>query len=115
MIDERVHVALDRPVAAGRVRREPTPRLDGEVSGLLHRLDGEIAGRLDHHGSLATDPGDDGGPIFVIMTPPGLALLPAPTRAASQVLWPSVFRLPLAAGGVIEFIRFYRALHLALG
>src|SRR5215475_9047184 len=95
MIDELVHVALHRPVAAGRVRIESTPRLDGEVSGLLHRLDGEIAGRLDNNGSLATDPGHDGRPVFVIVAPARLALLPAPTRTTPQVLFPSVLGLPL--------------------
>src|SRR5205823_10870320 len=47
MIDERVHVALHRPVAAGRVRREPTARLHRAVGCLLYCLDREIFSRLD--------------------------------------------------------------------
>ena len=58
--------------------------MHGEVGGLLHRFDREIAGRVDDHCSLATDPGDDGRPVFVVMPPPGLAFLAAPTGAASQ-------------------------------
>src|SRR2546421_3834190 len=38
MIDELVHKARHRAIATGRVRIEPTARLDGEVSGLLHCL-----------------------------------------------------------------------------
>src|SRR5215211_3845597 len=79
MIDELVHVPLHRPVAAGRVRVEPTTRAHGDLSRLLHRLDREIAGRLDDDRPLATDPGDDGRPVFGIMAPARLALLPAPT------------------------------------
>src|SRR5205823_10903800 len=47
VIDKRMHIAPHRPVAAGRVRVQPTARLHGEVSGLLHRLHGEIFGRVD--------------------------------------------------------------------
>src|SRR5215470_16298819 len=93
MIHELVHVALHRSVAAGRVRVEPTARSHREVRRLLHRLDREIAGRLDHDSSLATDPGDDGWPVFVIMAPTGLAFLAAPTRAASQMLFPAALGL----------------------
>src|SRR5213593_3103406 len=86
VIDELVHIALHRSIAAGGVGVEPTARLHGEGSCLLHRLDGEITGRLDDNSPLATDPGDDGRPVFVIMAPTGLALLTATTRAASQRL-----------------------------
>src|SRR6266446_3083651 len=79
VIDKRMHIALQRLIAARRVGVEPTARLHGEVSCLLHRLDGEITGRLDDNSPLATDPGDDGRPVFVIMAPTGLALLPATT------------------------------------
>src|SRR5262245_5125538 len=84
MINIVMEIALQSPIAARRVGVEPTARLDRHVRGLLDRLDREISGRLDHHCPLATDPGDDGRPIFVIMAPPGLTLLPAPTCAATQ-------------------------------
>ena len=54
-----MHIALERPIAAGRVRIQPTARVDGEVRSLLHGLYGEIFGRLDDDRPLATDPGDD--------------------------------------------------------
>src|SRR5262249_55393647 len=97
VIHELVHVALERPIAAGGIRIEPTPRLHRQVGGLLHCLDRKITGRLHDHRSLATDPGDDGWPVFVIVAPPGLALLAAPTRAAPQRLLAAAFCLPLAA------------------
>src|SRR5215831_3709517 len=109
-----MHVALHRPVAAGRVRGEPTARLDGEVRGFLHRLHGEIAGRVDNHRALAAHPGDNGGPVFVVMPPPGLALLATSTCAASQRLLATTVRLPLVPGGMVEVIRFYRAFELAM-
>jgi hypothetical protein len=84
MIHELVHVTLHRPVAAGGVRVEPTARLHRDVRGLLYGLHREIFGRLDDDSALATDPGDDGRPVFVIVAPPGLAFLPATTRTAPQ-------------------------------
>src|SRR5262252_416243 len=106
MIDMVMNRALQRPIAAGRIGIYATARLDRQVRRLLDRLHREISGRLDHHCPLATDPGDDGRPIFVIMAPTGLALLTTPTRAAPQVLYPSVFGLALLASGVIEIIGF---------
>jgi hypothetical protein len=88
--------------------------VDGEVSGLLHGLHGEIAGRLDDDSPLATDPGDNRGPVFIVVPPTGLAFLAAPTRAAAQRLLPTVFRLAFLTRGVIEVIRFNRALSLTL-
>src|SRR5256885_9957799 len=103
-IDKRMHIALQRLIAARRVGVEPTARLHGEVSCLLHRLDGEITGRLDDNSPLATDPGDDGRPVFVIMAPTGLAFLAPATRPASQRFLPAVFGLALVPSRVIEFI-----------
>src|SRR6266571_5398925 len=74
VIDIVMHIALQRPIAAGRVRIQPTAGLDGEVSRLLHCLHCEIAGCLDDDRPLATDPGDNRGPVFVIMASTGLAL-----------------------------------------
>jgi hypothetical protein len=48
------------------------------------------------------------------MAPTRFALLAATTCPASQVLFASVFRLPLVAGGVIKFVGFDCALQLAL-
>src|SRR5918912_9730 len=95
VIHECVHVALHRPIAAGRVGIEPTARLHGQVGGLLYRLDREIFGRVDHNGTLAADPRDDGWPGFVEMAPTGLAFLAAPARSASQRLLPALLGLSL--------------------
>src|SRR5262245_51504785 len=73
LIDARVQVALHRPIAAGRVGIEPTADLYCNISRFLYCLDGEIAGRLDDDMPLATDPGNHGGPVLVIMATPGLA------------------------------------------
>src|SRR5262249_28458200 len=113
-IDELVHVALHRLIAAGRVGAEPTARFDGEVGRFLHRLDGEIAGRVEDDRALAADPGDNRRPVFVIIGPARLAFLPATTRAASQRFHAPVWCLPLLARRVIELIRFNGPLQLAV-
>ena len=82
MVDKVMHVAFERSIAARGVRVEPTPRLDGEVSSFLDGLHRKIFGRLDHDRPLATDPGDDGWPVFVIVAPARLAFLPAAPRPA---------------------------------
>jgi hypothetical protein len=114
VMDIVMPIALQHAIAADRVRVQPTARVDGEVSGLLHGLHGEIAGRLDDDSPLATDPGDNRGPVFIVVPPTGLAFLAAPTRAAAQRLLPTVFRLAFLTRGVIEVIRFNRALSLTL-
>src|SRR5262245_25309573 len=114
MINVLVEVPLHRPVATGRVRGEPAARAHGDLGRLLHRLHGEIFGCLEDDRPLATDPGDDGRPIFVIMAPTGLAFLAAPTRAVPQRFLPALFGSPLVAGGMVEVIRFYRAFQLAV-
>src|SRR5215471_4853913 len=114
MVDKVVCIALQRAIAARRVRREPTARVHREVGGLLHRFDGEIARRLDDHYPLATDPGNNGGPVFIIVAPARLALLAASTRAASQGFLPALLRLALVARRVIELIRFDRPRQLAV-
>src|SRR5215831_17035504 len=97
-------IARDQPVAAGRVRIELTADLHGEVGGLLHRLDRKVPGRVDHDATLTAHPGDDRGPIFVVMAPPGLAFLAAPPWRAAQRFRPARLGLSLLAGGVIEVI-----------
>src|SRR5262249_45823177 len=97
-----------------RVRVQPTAGLDGESRRLLYGLHGEITGRLDHDSALATDPGDDRGPVFVIVASTGLPLLPATTRSAPQRLPATAFRLPLVASGVVEVIGFHRPPQLAI-
>src|SRR5262245_26063763 len=114
VIDELMQVALQRPIATRRVGVEPTARLHRHVGGLLHRLHREIAGRLEDDCSLATDPGDNGGLVFVIMPPTGSALLATTTGAASQRFLATALRLSLLASGVIEVIRFHGALQLPL-
>jgi hypothetical protein len=78
MIDKRVPIAFQRLVATRRVGIEPTARAHCDVGGLLDRLDREIFGRVEDDSSLATDPGDDRGSVFVVMPATGLALLAAP-------------------------------------
>src|SRR5262249_55911951 len=84
MIDMVMNIALQRPIAAGRIGIYATARLDRQVRRLLDRLHREISGRLDNHCPLVTDPGDDARRIFVIRAPPGLTLLPATTCSATQ-------------------------------
>src|SRR5262249_44910757 len=100
MIDELVQIALQRPIAAGGVGVEPTPGLDGEVCSLLHGLHGKIARRLDDDRPLTTDPGDDRGPVFVVVAPPGLAFLTTATCAAPQRLRATALCLSLVAGSM---------------
>jgi hypothetical protein len=109
-----MHVALHRPIAAGRVRVEPAARWDGALRGLLHCLHGAIVGRVDDNSPLTTDPRDARWPVVVSMAPPGVAFLTAPTRATPQVLCPSVCGLSLVARGLVEVIGFTGACQLAL-
>jgi hypothetical protein len=115
VIDELVHIAFERPIAAGRIRVQLTAHLDGEVRRLLHRFHGEISRRLDDDSSLATDPRDNGRPVFVIVAPTGVALLTAPPRLVPQGFLATAVRLPLAASDVVEIIRFHRAFQPAIG
>jgi hypothetical protein len=108
----RVHVAFHCPIAPGGVGIQSAPRLDREVSGLWHRRDGQIPDGPHHDRSLAAHPGDDRGPIFVVMTTTGVALLAAPTRSAAQRLLPPVLCLSLLPGGMIEVITIYDILCL---
>jgi hypothetical protein len=115
MINERVHVAFQRPVAPSGVRIQSTPCLHSEVGSCLDRPHGKIFGRLEDDRSLATDPRDNRWPVLVIMASPRLTLLAAPTRAAAQRLLPTLVGLPLVAGRMVEVIRFHCACQLALG
>src|SRR5215475_5649212 len=115
VIHELVYIALERSIAARRVGVEPAARLDGEVCGLLHRLDGAITGRLDDDGPLTTHPGDNRGPVFIIMALAGLPFLAPAPRPASQRLLPAVGGLALVPRRVIEGIRFHCALQLTTG
>src|SRR5882724_2862596 len=114
MIDIRMLVARQRPIAAGRVRIEATACLHRDIGRFLHRLDGEISGRLDDDMPLATDPGDNRWPVLVIMATTGLAFLATATRSTPQRLLATPFRLSLDAGGVVEVIGFNGPLQLAV-
>src|SRR5262245_13667080 len=114
VIDILMEVSLHRPIAAGRVGGEPPARVDGEVGRLLHGLHREITCRLEDDSPLATDPGDDGGPVFVIVAPTGLALLAPATRPASQRFLPARRRWPLGASGMVEVIGFHCPFQLAM-
>jgi hypothetical protein len=70
---------------------------------------------MDDDRPLAADPGNDRGTIFVVMAPAGLTLLAAPTRSATQRLGATLLGLALLASGLVEVIRFHRALQPALG
>src|SRR5687768_7300971 len=93
VIDELVHIALQRPIAASRVRIEATARSHRDIGRPLHGLDGKVPRRLHDDVTLATDPGNEGGPIFVIMPPAWLTLLAATTRPSAQRLLPTLLRL----------------------
>src|SRR5262249_60885279 len=66
-------IALQRPIAAGGIGVGATARLHRDGGRRLHRLHREISGRLYHDCPLATDPGDNGRPVFGIMAPARLA------------------------------------------
>jgi hypothetical protein len=108
MIDERVHVALHRPIATRGVRIESAPRLDRAVGRFLHCLDGKVPRRLNHAPSLAADPRADGGPILVVMAAPGLTFLAAPPWRAAQGLFPTLPGLALVASGMLQVVGFDR-------
>src|SRR4029434_5427421 len=114
MVDKVVRIALERAIAAGRVRIEPTARFDGDIGRFLHRLYGKVPRRVDHDPSLAADPRDDGGPILVVMATPGLAFLAAPPWRAAQGLFPALLGLALMAGGMIQVVGFDRPFQLPL-
>src|SRR2546429_9122412 len=63
---------------------------------------------LNYDATLTAHPGDDRGPIFVVMAPPGLAFLAAPPWRAAQRFRPARLGLSLVSGGVIEVIGFDR-------
>src|SRR4030095_7135895 len=84
VVDIRVQVARERPIAAGGVGEESAAPLHGDVGGLLHRLDREVPWRLQHDTAVATHPSNNGTPILVVMAPPGLACLAAPPGRAAQ-------------------------------
>src|SRR4029450_7071656 len=102
MIDVLMEVTLQRPIAARRIGIQATPRLDRKIGRFLHRLHREIFGRVGDDSPLATDPRDDRGPIFVVVPPPRLTFLAAPTRAAAQRLLPALARLALLSTRVIQ-------------
>src|SRR5262249_16310834 len=114
MMNIVMHIALQGSIAARRVGVEPTARLHSEVRRLLDRLHGEIPAPLHDDRLFPTGPGADGRTVFVVVPPPGLTFLAAPTRAAAQMLCSALFRLALLASGVIEVIRFHGALQLPL-
>src|SRR5262245_26628027 len=89
MINVLVEVTLHRSIAAGRIGIQATPRLYSQIGRFLHRLHREIFGRLEDDLPLATHPRDDRGPVFVIVAPARLALLPTTTRPAPQGLLPA--------------------------
>jgi len=109
MLDERVPRALHRPIAARCIRIEAAPRWDGEVGGLLHGLHRALFGRVDDHRPRAPAPGDHRRSVFILMPPPRVALLAAPTHAAPQGFLPPPVRLSLVACGMLEVIRCHCA------
>src|SRR5439155_26440606 len=114
MVDKVVHITLQRTIATGRVGIEPTARFDGDIGRFLHRLDGKITRPLYDDRPLTADPGNDGGPIFIVVAAAGLALLAPASRSAAQRLLAAPLRLPLVTGGVIEVIGLHRPFQLAL-
>jgi len=99
VMDTSMPRALERPRAAGRVGGEPTARSAGAGRRRLHRLHRASAGRVEDDSPLAPAPGDTRGPVWLVGPPTGLALLAAPTGAASPRLLPALLRLPLVPSG----------------
>jgi hypothetical protein len=104
MLDAVVHVALERPRAAGRVGVEPPARAHRGLGGCLPRLPREIFARLGDDSPWATAPRTKRRPVGVIMAPAGRALLAPATRAAAQRLLAAPCGWALVAGGGIEVI-----------
>jgi hypothetical protein len=107
-------IARSQPVAAGRIRIESTAGWHGHVGCLLHRLDRTVPCRVDHATPLAADPGDDRGPILVVMASPGLALLAATPGLTAQGLLAARLGWSVMTRRRREGIGFTRALHLAI-
>src|SRR5437016_10383191 len=101
MIDVLVEVPFHRPIAAGRIGIQATARVHSKIGRFLHCLHGEIFGRLDDDRPLATDPRDNGRPVFVIVAPTGLAFLAAATWSAPQGLCVTLFGLTFLPSSVI--------------
>src|SRR5262245_19490564 len=114
MIDIRMLIARQCPIAAGRIGIQATPRLDSKISRFLHCLHGEIIGRLDDHSPLPTVPGDNGWPVFVVMVPTGLAFPAAAMWSAPQGFWATMFGSTFLPSSKIEVIRFHCTRHLAI-
>src|SRR5262245_61906821 len=112
MVDERMRITYQGPIAAGRVGIESIPRLHRDVGGLLYRLHRKISSRLEDDSPLAADPCDDRGPVFVVMTPSGLAFLAATPWLASQRFLPARPSLSLMPRCVVEVIGFDRPFQL---
>jgi hypothetical protein len=112
MVDERMRISCQGPIAAGRVGIESTPRVHRDIGGLLYRLHRQISGRLEDDSPLAADPRDDRGPVFVVVTPSGLAFLAATPWLASPRCLPARLGLSLMARGVGEVIGFDRPFQL---
>src|SRR5215470_6634221 len=107
-----MEVSRERPITAGGVGEESAAPLHDDVGGLLHRLDRKVPRRLNHDPAMATDPGDNGRPILVVMAPPGPAFLAATPGVTSQRFLTARLGLALLAGGVIEVIGFDRPCQL---
>jgi hypothetical protein len=88
---------------------------EGIASGPASPLDSEISGRLYDDGALATDPGDDRRPVFVVMTPAGLTLLASTPWSTSSRLWSALFGLAFMPTDVVELIRFNYACQVTIG
>jgi hypothetical protein len=114
MVDKVGHIALQRTITPGRVGREPPARFDGDIGHFLHRLHGTITRPLYDDRPWTADPGNDGGPICIVVAAAGLALRAPASRAAAQRLLAAPVRLPLVTGGVREVIGFHRPCQRAL-
>src|SRR5262249_14588060 len=68
----------------------------------------------DDDRSLATDSGDDGWPVFVIVASTRLTLFATTTCTAPQCFLPALRRLPLVARGMVELIGFDSACQLTV-
>ena len=94
MIDERVYVARQRPITAGRVRREPTAACTARAAafGTVLTVQSRVAWRTTAPWRLA--PRDDGWPVFVIMAPTGLRFFRRPRAPRPNDFFPPCFAWP---------------------
>ena len=88
VIDKLMHIARHRPIAAGRVRGEPTARVHRKVRGLLHRCTVQSWVAWMTTAPWRPTQAIDGRPVFVARPSTGLARLAAPRARRPNAFFP---------------------------